>query len=89
VFNNLKMLRGHKLEQADTLVADRMSDYWVNFVKSGDPNGPGLPRWDAFNGARHEVMELGVKMGMIPLSARKDRISFLKQQLLAPDKGNN
>jgi para-nitrobenzyl esterase len=86
VFNNLKKLRGHILEQADTIVADRVSAYWVNFVKTGDPNGPGLPRWDPFNGAKHEAMELGVKMGMMPLSAGEERLNYLKQQLLAPSK---
>ncbi|HEX6998113.1 MAG TPA: carboxylesterase family protein [Gammaproteobacteria bacterium] len=29
----------------DLALADRMSSYWVNFARSGDPNGDGLPRW--------------------------------------------
>jgi len=29
----------------DKLLADQMQGYWVHFVKSGDPNAPGLPSW--------------------------------------------
>ncbi len=29
---------------ADRAAAEAASGYWVNFVKTGDPNGPGLPR---------------------------------------------
>jgi para-nitrobenzyl esterase len=24
-----------------------MRGYWINFAKTGNPNGPDLPRWDA------------------------------------------
>lgn len=33
--------------RGDREVANRMRAYWINFVKSGDPNGPDLPHWDA------------------------------------------
>lgn len=35
---------------ADRAAADAMAGYWVNFARTGDPNGPGLPPWAPFDG---------------------------------------
>lgn len=40
-----------------------LSSYWANFVRSGDPNGEGLPGWPAFAPDSATTMELGDEMG--------------------------
>jgi para-nitrobenzyl esterase len=57
VFNNLGRLRmfpdpsSPRLaseSEKDRALADVVSSYWVNFARSGDPNGKGLPAWPRF-----------------------------------------
>jgi para-nitrobenzyl esterase len=43
---------------ADRKLAEEMSSYWVNFARSGDPNGLGLPSWSAFTNAESKVQYL-------------------------------
>jgi para-nitrobenzyl esterase len=44
---------------ADRKLAYEISTYWVNFARSGNPNGPGLPSWPAFSTADNKVLYLG------------------------------
>jgi para-nitrobenzyl esterase len=47
----------------DSTLAEAMSDYWVAFATSGDPNGPPtagkLPRWPVYDRTTDAYMELG------------------------------
>ncbi len=44
-YNNLKM-SPRPWTEADYNLAGMMSDYWVNFAKTGDPNADNLPEWE-------------------------------------------
>jgi para-nitrobenzyl esterase len=43
---------------ADTTLSDMMQRYWVNFVKTGDPNGPGLRTWPGFRQPERSYVQL-------------------------------
>jgi para-nitrobenzyl esterase len=51
----------------DFKVSDVMQGYFANFIKTGDPNGPGLPAWPAANaGDAVKFMRIDVKSGAEP-----------------------
>ncbi len=56
VFGNFTA--GMPATPSDRTVSDEVSSYWVNFAKSGDPNGSGLPHWPNFTNSSAQVMNL-------------------------------
>ncbi len=42
----------------DRAAADLMGGYWTNFAKTGDPNGPGLPRWPAYSDEGDQLLAI-------------------------------
>ena len=76
-FNSLDALPQPWTRQ-DRAIAETMSSYWANIIKTGNPNGPGLPEWPAYSSQTPQVMELGDNFGPIPLAA-PDKIDFWKR----------
>ena len=79
--NNLHTL-DRPWEKTDQDLASAMSDYWVNFVKTGDPNGSSLEKWPAFNPAEERILVLDKKIASTILPT-KGQLEFLKEYSLA------
>ena len=64
----------------DRRVADQVSSYWANFVKTGDPNGGSLPAWAVFDANRPVAMHLGANSGPQAI-AGGERLNFYRALL--------
>ena len=61
---NLASNKVYEWSPDDYKVSEAMQVYFANFVKTGDPNGPGLPKWPAATGGGDsQVMRIDVTPG--------------------------
>ncbi len=58
MFNDLSQ-KTWTYQEYDHRLADLMSSYWVNFARTGDPNGTGLPEWSPYDLENEPYMEFG------------------------------
>ena len=52
-------LNRRNISPNDREVSDLMSDYWVQFAKTGNPNGSGLPEWPVYDPNTSQFLEIG------------------------------
>jgi len=87
VFDTVKARYGADLTSTDEHIAQQTNQYWINFAKTGDPNGAGLPQWPAYHAATDELMdftETGPKPGPDPLKTKLDAAIPVPTVLVVP-----
>lgn len=51
----------------DLALSDLLSSYWINFARTGNPNGSTLPQWPAFTENDQKVMYFDTKASARPI----------------------
>src|SRR5207244_13218034 len=75
---NLDLDKRYTWEPADYEVSKTMQAYFVNFIKTGNPNGPGLPNWPAYRAeSNYQRMRIDVK-AQAELEGDRDRYLALE-----------
>ena len=64
-------------QPTDWDLENKMSSYWVNFAKTGNPNGKDLPEWKVYDKTTSNIMELGDKV-ILKEAAFKKELDFLE-----------
>ena len=74
VFDTLGKTPERPFTDRDREIARTTGDYWANFVKTGDPNGPGLAVWPKIGSGR--IMELGERFEARPALSPEVQAAF-------------
>jgi para-nitrobenzyl esterase len=83
-FDNVKISTRMTGGGADAMaLADKVSDAWIAFARTGNPNTPKLPNWPAFNAKERATMVIDNVSKVVNDPLREQRIAMFQAMNLA------
>jgi para-nitrobenzyl esterase len=76
VFHNLEASPWTRGVAGAAPLAEQVSDAWLAFARSGDPNTRGLPRWPAFDAERRATMVFDATSAVMNDPLREQRLAM-------------
>lgn len=65
-------------DDTDRQLSKQMASYWVNFAKTGNPNGDGLTAWPAYTQDSDESLEFGDTV-RVSRAIRRERLDLMER----------
>lgn len=59
-------------------LADKVSDTWIAFARTGNPNNPKMPHWPEFNATDHPTMVINNQSNVVNDPLREQRIAMFR-----------
>jgi para-nitrobenzyl esterase len=83
-FDNVQISRGITGGGADAMaLADKVSDSWIAFARTGDPNHAKLPHWPAFNASDRPTLVINNQSKVVGDPIREQRLAMFRALDLA------
>jgi len=84
VFDNVQISRGITGGGADAMaLAGKLSETWLAFARTGDPNTSKLPHWPAFNPTERPTMVINNQSKVVADPIREQRLAMFRALDLA------
>jgi para-nitrobenzyl esterase len=79
VFDTVAARYGKDLTPADELIARAANAYWVNFAKTGNPNGSGLAEWPVYSPKTDVLLDFSMSGPAAQADPLKDRLDLTER----------
>jgi para-nitrobenzyl esterase len=84
VFGTVRAKYGERTSAEDEALSAAATAYWAAFATTGDPNGPGRPRWPAFTEQNDLIMDFSAGGPVSKADPWKARLDYIERFASVP-----
>ena len=79
VFDTVRAKYGDATTAEDEAIAQAANAYWVDFARTGDPNGGGRPKWPAYTGKDDVILDFAIAGPVARADPWKARLDLVER----------